>query len=116
MLQESFSRLPVSHVVSFHSSVRRAKKFKNTFRKIDPKFKINTFHVNGKMQSSERHRILKDFQEKDKSLITNSRCLTEGIDVPKIDAILFADPRKSTVDVVQALGRAMRPTAMFYFQ
>ena len=41
-------------------------------------------------------------------LITNSRCLTEGVDVPNIDCIVFADPRKSKVDIVQALGRALR--------
>ena len=41
-------------------------------------------------------------------MITNSRCLTEGVDVPNIDCIVFADPRKSKVDIVQALGRALR--------
>jgi hypothetical protein len=43
-----------------------------------------------------------------KALITNSKCLTEGVDVPNIDCIVFADPRKSKVDIVQALGRALR--------
>ena len=38
----------------------------------------------------------------------NSKCLTEGIDVPSLDAILFLQPRKSQVDVVQAVGRVMR--------
>ena len=38
-------------------------------------------------------------------------CLTEGIDVPTIDCIVFADPRKSHVDIVQALGRALRRKA-----
>jgi hypothetical protein len=41
-------------------------------------------------------------------LVTNARCLTEGIDVPALDAVAFADPRKSQVDIVQAVGRAMR--------
>jgi hypothetical protein len=41
-------------------------------------------------------------------LITNARCLTEGIDVPALDAVAFADPRRSQVDIVQAVGRAMR--------
>ena len=38
-----------------------------------------------------------------------ARCLTEGVDVPNIDCILFADPRQSTIDIVQAVGRALRP-------
>ena len=39
---------------------------------------------------------------------SNARCLTEGIDVPALDAILFLHPRKSDIDVVQAVGRVMR--------
>ena len=41
-------------------------------------------------------------------ILTNARCLTEGIDVPALDAILFLHPRKSEIDVVQAVGRVMR--------
>ena len=41
-------------------------------------------------------------------VLTNARCLTEGIDVPALDAILFMHPRKSEIDVVQAVGRVMR--------
>lgn len=44
-----------------------------------------------------------------KALVTNAKCLTEGVDVPAIDAVLFADTKRSTVDVVQAAGRALRP-------
>ena len=41
--------------------------------------------------------------------MTNARCLTEGVDVPAIDCVLFADPKQSKVDIVQAAGRALRP-------
>ena len=41
-------------------------------------------------------------------VLTNARCLTEGVDVPALDAVLFLEPRKSQVDVVQAVGRVMR--------
>ena len=41
-------------------------------------------------------------------MLTNARCLTEGIDVPKIDCVLFADPKGSKIDIVQAMGRALR--------
>ncbi|MCY3835492.1 MAG: DEAD/DEAH box helicase family protein [Anaerolineaceae bacterium] len=41
-------------------------------------------------------------------ILSNARCLTEGVDVPALDAILFTAPRKSTVDIVQAVGRVMR--------
>src|SRR5262249_26891969 len=39
---------------------------------------------------------------------TNARCLTEGIDVPAIDCVIFADPKQSYTDIIQAAGRAMR--------
>ena len=40
--------------------------------------------------------------------MTNARCLTEGVDIPAIDCVVFADRKNSTVDIVQAAGRAMR--------
>ena len=40
--------------------------------------------------------------------MTNARCLTEGVDIPAIDCVLFADPKQSIVDIVQAAGRALR--------
>ena len=40
--------------------------------------------------------------------MTNARCLTEGVDVPAIDCVAFADPKQSATDIVQASGRAMR--------
>ena len=41
-------------------------------------------------------------------ILSNARCLTEGVDVPALDGVLFLSPRRSVVDVVQAVGRAMR--------
>ena len=41
-------------------------------------------------------------------VLTNARCLSEGVDVPALDAVLFMQPRKSQIDVVQAVGRVMR--------
>ena len=41
-------------------------------------------------------------------ILSNARCLTEGIDVPALDSVLFLQPRKSQIDVVQAVGRVMR--------
>ena len=48
------------------------------------------------------------FAEAPKGLITNARCLTEGVDIPAVDMVAFIDPRQSRVDIVQAVGRAMR--------
>jgi len=48
------------------------------------------------------------FAEAPKGLITNARCLKEGVDIPAVDMVAFIDPRQSRVDIVQAVGRAMR--------
>jgi predicted helicase len=45
---------------------------------------------------------------KGKGLMTNARCLTEGVDLPAIDCVCFTDPKRSKVDIVQAAGRALR--------
>jgi predicted helicase len=71
-----------------------------------PKFSI--FHVNGSQHSSQRKQLICDFREAKKALITNARCLTEGIDVPAVDMVGFIDPRHSKIDIAQATGRAMR--------
>ena len=42
------------------------------------------------------------------SYISNCRCLVEGVDVPEVEMIVFADPKRSAIDIVQAAGRALR--------
>ncbi|MYC64655.1 MAG: DEAD/DEAH box helicase [Caldilineaceae bacterium SB0661_bin_34] len=71
-------------------------------------------HVDGTQNSLDRQRKLAWLQTEDTDdrircrVLTNARCLTEGVDVPALDAVLFLAPRKSQVDVVQAVGRVMR--------
>ena len=64
--------------------------------------KISAFHVSSKNNASERQNVLSDFVKENHSLITNARCLTEGIDIPAIDCVVFSDPKQSIVDIVQA--------------
>ena len=102
----------IQHIVSFHSSIKRAKEFtglNEAVSKVDPSFPgIASFHVSGKDSTGTRAAILERFVDAKPSLITNARCLTEGVDVPAIDAVLFADPKQSKIDIVQAAGRALR--------
>ena len=69
---------------------------------------IDTYTVSGKIPTTKRNDIVQEFANSERALITNARCLTEGVDVPNIDCIVFADPRKSKVDIVQSIGRALR--------
>ena len=51
---------------------------------------------------------MRAFAEGDRTLISNARCLTEGVDVPAVDMVAFLSPKRSRIDIVQATGRAMR--------
>jgi predicted helicase len=112
-LRKAMEKYPIRHAVSFHGSIQRAELFKthnDAFSKSFRKYgKLETFHVSGKTATGTRARVIGEFARAERALITNARCLTEGVDVPGIDCVLFADPRRSTVDIVQAVGRALRP-------
>jgi superfamily II DNA or RNA helicase len=96
--------------ITFHSRVSSAKMFSSDgtrgIRQFLPEFSV--FHVNGEQKSSERKQIVRSFRDAAKGLVTNARCLTEGIDVPAVDMVAFIDPRHSRIDIAQATGRAMR--------
>ncbi|MYB36012.1 MAG: DEAD/DEAH box helicase [Gammaproteobacteria bacterium] len=73
--------------------------------------RCETQHVDGQNHALERKakiEWLKGSADGQCRILSNARCLSEGIDVPALDAVLFMAERKSQVDVVQAVGRAMR--------
>lgn len=111
-LRKTFKKLKISKALSFHSSIRRADKFEDLNKQISRDFKkypsIETYHVSSKQKSSDRVQEMRSFEQSNKSLMTNARCLTEGVDVPAIDCVAFIDSKRSKVDIVQAAGRAMR--------
>ena len=57
--------------------------------------KIQTFHVSGKQSSGQRKTEIEKFRSAKPSLVSNARCLTEGVDIPEVDAVLFADPKQA---------------------
>lgn len=110
-LRKAMQQFPIKNAVSFHSSIAKAIRSKKIQNEITENYNykpIDTYTVSGKDKTSKRNEIIQEFASSKKALITNARCLTEGVDVPNIDCIVFADPRKSKVDIVQALGRALR--------
>lgn len=76
---------------------------------------LTTAHVDGTMSMADRSKeisVLREFakgkQENACHILSNARCLSEGVDVPALDAVIFLNPRSSVVDVVQSVGRVMR--------
>ncbi len=110
-LRKSIKKLGIRNAISFHSSIRRANNFKaqqKLISKVYPEYgNLKAFHVSGNMPTNQRSSQMREFAET-KGLMTNARCLTEGVDLPAIDCVVFTDPKKSKVDIVQAAGRALR--------
>jgi superfamily II DNA or RNA helicase len=112
-LSDAAERFNVSKIFTFHPKVSSASEFISPgpmgIHTFMPRFE--TMHVSGKMPSSTRSAILSDFAKAEKALISNARCLTEGVDVPSVDMVAFMSPKESKVDIIQAIGRAMRKSS-----
>ena len=106
-------------IITFHSRVARAERFAKYFSRTaqwafphsEALRGIQHYAVSAKIMGGERRRrisILANSQSKSAALISNARVLTEGVDIPSVDAVAFVDPKNSVVDIVQAIGRVLR--------
>lgn len=81
-------------------------------RVVDNDLRVEARHVDGTMSIHRRNEELdwlkKEHGDEKCRVLTNARCLSEGVDVPALDAVMFLSPRNSQVDVVQSVGRVMR--------
>jgi superfamily II DNA or RNA helicase len=100
------SKYLANHALTFHSRVKLAKEFATRHMKLFDE--TTSFSVDGTQPTSIRNQILNEFKNSEKAIISNARCLTEGVDVPTIDLVYFSDPKNSKVDIIQAVGRALR--------
>lgn len=116
---------PMRTAIAFSSTIRHSKIMAHEFQRIADDLggkisylpKLEAQHVDGTMNVVERNRKL-SWLKSDRGrpenvcrILTNARCLSEGVDVPALDAAIFLNPRNSIVDVVQSVGRVMRKTA-----
>lgn len=116
---------PMRRAVAFCQSIAASKKITNTFNVASetyiselPKEKqlqtqlVASKHIDGTMNATDRNDLLSWLKDepadKECRVLTNVRCLSEGVDVPSLDAVLFLSARNSQVDVVQSVGRVMR--------
>jgi predicted helicase len=96
----------------FQATVSEYIEHQKSTEKHEQLLNCETDHVDGSMRSNERNNLLNWLKEETEEdvcrILSNARCLSEGVDVPTLDAIIFMHPRKSTIDVVQSVGRVMR--------
>ncbi|WP_284741668.1 DEAD/DEAH box helicase [Amycolatopsis sp. RTGN1] len=113
------AELGLRRVIAFCPLVQDAKRFADTFQQtidaippaLRPRRPLHAAHVHGKMKQAQRREILSRLANPPDdgwSVISNARCLSEGVDLPTVDGIAFTAPKKSPTDIVQAVGRALR--------
>nr|WP_232371257.1 DEAD/DEAH box helicase [Desulfogranum marinum] len=109
----------LKRIISFQSRVSRAKQFADDLQqtlgwiseKHKPEGSLWSDYVSGAMPTNRRKQKLdqlKAIGENQRGILTNAKCLSEGVDVPSLDGVAFIDPKSSQVDIVQAVGRAIR--------
>lgn len=106
-IKRAMQAFGIKKVVTFHRTVAEAKHFSSQAN-VRRELGVPCFFIHGGMSGEERQHILEEFEQCESAVISNARCLTEGIDVPSIDMVAFMSPKRSVVDVVQAVGRAIR--------
>lgn len=109
-LRDSIEKYGANKIFTFHKTVKSAASFVSEGSEgVCTHLKdFETFHVNGMMPTARREREMHGFRSAVRAVMSNARCLTEGVDVPAVDMVAFLSPRRSRVDIVQATGRAMR--------
>jgi hypothetical protein len=118
-LAKAMRKYDLRRTISFHSRVARAREFAAEMPEViewmpagqRPNGVLWSSYASGEMTAGERHvrlQHLSQLPDGQRGLLTNARCLSEGVDVPMLDGVAFIDPRRSEVDIVQAVGRAIR--------
>ncbi|RVY33973.1 DEAD/DEAH box helicase [Helicobacter pylori] len=122
-LQNQYDTAPSQRAINFCKSINTSKNIKDSFETImecyDEELKKKSFknlkisidHIDGTMNCKERLEKLENlntFQPNTCKVLSNARCLSEGVDVPALDSVIFFDGKSAMVDIIQAVGRVMR--------
>ncbi|MGL2489659.1 type ISP restriction/modification enzyme [Helicobacter pylori] len=122
-LQNKNDTTPSQRAISFCKSIDTSKRIKDSFETImecyNEELKKKSFknltisidHIDGTMNCKvrlEKLEELNEFKPNTCKVLSNARCLSEGVDVPALDSIVFFDGKSAMVDIIQAVGRVMR--------
>ncbi|GAA7471092.1 hypothetical protein MMM100_06820 [Helicobacter pylori] len=122
-LQNKKDAVASQRAISFCKSIDTSKRIKDSFETImecyDEELKKKSFknlqisidHIDGTMNCKDRLEKLENlnqFKPNTCKVLSNARCLSEGVDVPALDSIVFFDGKSAMVDIIQAVGRVMR--------
>lgn len=113
---------PMKRAIAFTDSIKHSKVLSSEFESVvneyldtrsTESFSVDVKHVDGGLNALQKEEALDwladdNIEDNHARVLSNVKFLTEGIDVPNLDAIIFFSPKKSQVDIVQAVGRIMR--------
>ncbi len=116
---------PMKRAVAFCGTIALSRYSQKTFDIINQHLKehrdrgnnskkilIHAKHIDGSMNALQREQLLDELKSEPAegtcNILTNAKCLSEGVDVPSLDAVIFLSPKKSKADIVQSVGRVMR--------
>lgn len=117
---------PMKRAIAFSDTIKHSQLLSKEFNQVvneylnenntdtaDNSFHVDVHHVDGGLNALQKKDQIdwlgsEDIEDNHARVLSNVRFLTEGIDVPNLDAIIFFSPKKSQVDIVQAVGRIMR--------
>lgn len=108
---KSIKKFNLKKGITFHSTIKKSRDFSLGLMSLSQKLNmdIRADYVSGEMPMSKRSNKMAIFESSNvPSVMSNARCLSEGVDVPVLDFIAFIDPKKSSIDITQAIGRVMR--------
>jgi superfamily II DNA or RNA helicase len=116
---KAIRRFDLHRLITFHSRVKSARDFAGSLPRVvewmppeeRPSTRIWADSVSGKMSSGQREtrlNRLRKLASDECGVLSNARCLSEGVNVPTLDGVAFIDPKSSAIDITQAVGRAIR--------
>lgn len=109
-LEKAVKKYKIKKIFTFHNTVERAKSFCSLsdegIKEHLPDYYTNS--IDGKMKLYKRENAMENFKFSKKAILSNARCLVEGVDVPSVEMVAFLDNKNSEIDIVQAAGRALR--------
>ncbi len=118
-LIKAIKKYDLKRIITFHNKIKNAKNFSNSFKQTFkhirhsemPAGEIYCDYISGSMRATERNRKLHQLnilELNERRILSNARCLSEGVDVPSLNGIAFINPKYSQTDIIQAVGRAIR--------
>lgn len=121
-LAKAMKKYNLHRTITFHSRVKRASEFARSMPEViawmpprhRPRGTLWADFASGEMTAGDREirlRHLAVLDDGERGMLANARCLSEGVDVPTLDGVAFIDPRRSEVDIIQAVGRAIRKSS-----